>query len=220
MSEDNEINTLIESLEDKMNPEKPRGLSLSDWDRAEIIGGGTGIDDEELIKRMNEIPLGAIIKESEGNFLISESQLIKLKNILLVGVESRDRTSMFGITKGYSNCFVGGEAIRAMIASGQASNKDEGVACCNFLIEYGYISHVTKEHWMMDEDHYYHYLPFNEKALLACITRLLIKYYQQDTTNSSTTTKYLQLMKGLRSKSNIHYGVENYSFCYPLCHST
>ena len=104
-----------------------------------------------------------------------------------------------------------------MIASGQASSKAEGIALCNFLIEYGYICHVSKEHWMMDGlDVYYNYLPFNEKALLACITRLLIKYYQHDSTNTSTTTKYLQLMKGLRSKTNIYYGIENFTFSYPI----
>jgi hypothetical protein len=215
-NEDNEINTLIETLEDKRNPDKPPTLStLSDWDRAEIIGGGNGIDDEEIMKKMDEIPLGLIVTDSENNFLISESQLIKLKNILLVGVEARDRSTLFGVVS-FNNCFVGSEAIRAMIASGQASDKDEGIALCNFLIEYGYVSHVQKEQWMLDTDHLYHYLPFNEKSLLVCITRLLIKYYQHDTTNTSTTTKYLQLMKGLRSKSNIYYGIENFTFSYPI----
>ena len=88
-NEDHEINAIIEALEDKRNTDKPSALSLSDWDRAEIIGGGTGIDDEEIMKKMNDIPLGVIITDSENNFLISESQLVKLKNILLVGVESR-----------------------------------------------------------------------------------------------------------------------------------
>jgi len=87
----------------------------------------------------------------------------------------------------------------------------------NLLIEYGYIQNVGKEHWMQDEDHvFFNYLNYDENLLLDSITKLLMKYYKLDNTNTSATTKYLQLMKILKSKSNIYYGVEDYNFSYPI----
>jgi|LauGreSBDMM110SN_4_FD.fasta_scaffold473510_1 hypothetical protein len=70
---------------------------------------------------------------------------------------------------------------------------------------------------MQDEDHvFFNYLNYDENLLLDSITKLLMKYYKLDNTNTSATTKYLQLMKILKSKSNIYYGVEDYNFSYPI----
>ena len=110
-----EIDNLIETLEKSVGPQ-PGAVSLSDWDRAEIIFGGAidSIDGDELISKMNQIPLGIVNKQSQGNFLICAHTFVKLKTILNIGVEARDRTSMFVV---YPNCFVGKDAVKAIIAS-------------------------------------------------------------------------------------------------------
>lgn len=58
-------------------------------------------------------------------------------------VEIKNRTYLF---RTYKNCFVGSEAVRAMVSSGIAKDEEHAVVLGNVLLESRYLRHVTRDH--------------------------------------------------------------------------
>lgn len=69
-------------------------------------------------------------------------------------VNVADRSYLFTT---YPNCFVGSEAVTAMINSKIASNADEAVKLGQKLVSAGMFSHVTREHTFKNDKYFYRF---------------------------------------------------------------
>lgn len=67
---------------------------------------------------------------------LSETELLRLLMLLKVGLDVRDRKYRFHT---YKDCFLGCDAVKCFLASGDAKTTQQSIAICNELILYGYI---------------------------------------------------------------------------------
>ena len=68
--------------------------------------------------------------------VLSEHELQRLVTLLRVGVDVRDRKYRM---KPYRSCFLGSDAVRCFLASGDAKSVAQSIVICDLLIYMGFI---------------------------------------------------------------------------------
>lgn len=84
------------------------------------------------------------------------SSLEELKETIRGIVDIKDRKYGFP-SKLYPNCFVGSEAVQAIIENGLAANVNDAILLGNALLEAGYFHHVQRAHSFKDEFLFYRF---------------------------------------------------------------
>lgn len=86
-----------------------------------------------------------------------QSDLDELVATLRTNLEIKDRE--YGFPKQiYPKCFIGHEAVSAMISGGIASDSEDAVRIGNVLLNAGVFSHVLKEHSFKNENLFYRFV--------------------------------------------------------------
>eukprot|EP00123_Amoebidium_parasiticum_P021753 comp73140_c0_seq1/m.48180 comp73140_c0_seq1/g.48180 ORF comp73140_c0_seq1/g.48180 comp73140_c0_seq1/m.48180 type:complete len:267 (-) comp73140_c0_seq1:371-1171(-) len=67
----------------------------------------------------------------------------------------------------YRDCFVGCEAVSAMIDNGYAQDREDAIRLGNLLVQEGYIEHVTKDHTFKDDKLFYRFVSPKEEPFLS-----------------------------------------------------
>eukprot|EP01035_Chromulina_nebulosa_P018189 gene18189-23850_t len=208
-SDANDINDIEDEFDHPIDFEsESKAYQSNDWDKASysnkhIISSISNKQTQSASFNSNNLEAISFDRyTSTGDIDISELQLNKLTRILRLGVDIQDRRRTI---RTYKQCFIGSEAVKCLVASGDAKTNNEAKVLINILIEYGYIRNVSYDNWYKDNEFY----QFTD---LTTSQPIISPYYKFMLGNTDRRDLKQQIQLAFDNNADVCYSHEDYSF--------